>query len=82
MYNHRVEYGKKYGDFKVDGKWIFEVGGANKTFEQIANIPNSYILADDSEITSKEAFKKAHEMMKGNKWRLFKLNFSFIGWLF
>jgi predicted AAA+ superfamily ATPase len=49
MYNHRVEYGKKYGDFKVDGKWIFEVGGANKTFEQIANIPNSYILADDME---------------------------------
>ena len=40
---------KKYGDFKVDGKWIFEVGGANKTFEQIANIPNSYILADDME---------------------------------
>lgn len=49
MYTHRVEYGKKYGDFKVDGKWIFEVGGANKTFEQIANIPNSYILADDME---------------------------------
>ena len=28
----------------------------------------------------KEAFKKAKEMMKGNKWRLFKLQFSFIGW--
>ena len=28
----------------------------------------------------RDAFKKAKEMMKGNKWRLFKLNFSFIGW--
>ena len=29
---------------------------------------------------SKDAFKKAKEMMKGNKWRLFKLEFSFFGW--
>jgi hypothetical protein len=43
---HTVEYSKAQGDFKVDGKWIFEVGGADKTFEQIADIPNSYILAD------------------------------------
>jgi len=44
-----VEYGKQKGDFKVDGKWIFEVGGEGKTFEQIANLPNSYVLADDIE---------------------------------
>ena len=48
-YNHTVEYGKVQGDFKVDGKWIFEVGGEKKTFAQIADIPNSYILADDIE---------------------------------
>ena len=47
-------------------------------FYEYAMIP--YILADDAEISSKDAFKKAREMMKGNKWRLFKLNFSFIGW--
>ena len=48
-YSHTVEYGKVQGDFKVDGRWIFEVGGEKKTFAQIADIPNSYILADDIE---------------------------------
>ena len=47
---HEVEYGKKTGDFKVDGKYIFEVGGERKTFDQIANIPNSFILADSMEM--------------------------------
>ena len=46
---HTVEYGKQQGDFKVDGKWTFEVGGEGKTFDQIADLPDSYILADDIE---------------------------------
>lgn len=46
-FKHSVEYGKQHGDFVVDGKYTFEVGGANKNFKQIADIPNSYILADD-----------------------------------
>lgn len=48
-YQHRIEYGKKNGDFLIDGKYLFEIGGHNKTFDQIADIPNSYILADDTE---------------------------------
>ena len=48
-YSHTVEYGEQQGDFKVDGKWTFEVGGEGKTFDQIADLPNSYILADDIE---------------------------------
>ena len=44
---HEVEYGKQHGDFVVDGKYTFEVGGAGKGFKQIADISNSYILADD-----------------------------------
>ena len=48
-YNHSVEYGKQQGDFKVDGKWVFEVGGESKTFDQIADLPNSFVLADDIE---------------------------------
>jgi len=48
-YGHTVEYGKTAGDFKVDGKHTFEVGGKSKTYEQIAGIPDSYILADDIE---------------------------------
>ncbi len=43
---HTVEYGKEHGDFKVDGRITFEVGGKDKSFEQIANLPDSYILAD------------------------------------
>lgn len=48
-YQHDVEYSKQAGDFKIDGNCIFEVGGADKTFRQIAGTPNSYILADDME---------------------------------
>lgn len=46
---HLVEYGKSKGDFLVDGKFTFEVGGADKDYAQIADVPNSYILADDME---------------------------------
>lgn len=46
---HTVECGKTQGDFRVDGKWTFEVGGESKSFDQIADIPNSFILADDIE---------------------------------
>ena len=48
-YGHRLEYGKRSGDFKLDGKYTFEVGGQDKTFAQIADIPGSYVLADDME---------------------------------
>ncbi|MBQ7322267.1 MAG: DUF975 family protein [Clostridia bacterium] len=39
-----------------------------------------YILADHPEMSPTEAITKSREMMKGNKWRLFCLDFSFIGW--
>ncbi len=48
-HQHTIEYGKSQGDFKVDGKWTLEVGGDGKTFNQIADIPNSFVLADDIE---------------------------------
>ena len=47
--NHTVEYGKSVGDFKIDGKITFEVGGHDKSFDQIAIVPDSYILADSME---------------------------------
>jgi hypothetical protein len=47
--NHEVEYGKTQGDFVIDYKYIFEVGGADKTFKQIADLPNSFVLADNIE---------------------------------
>ncbi len=40
------------GDFLVDEKYVFEIGGKNKSFEQIKDLPYSYILSDDIEIGS------------------------------
>lgn len=37
------------GDFLVGGKYLFEIGGSGKDFEQIAGIPDSYIGADEIE---------------------------------
>lgn len=39
-----------------------------------------YILAEHPEMTAREALAASKEMMDGNKWRLFCLRFSFIGW--
>ncbi len=46
---HKLQYPKK-GDFLVDDKYTIEVGGKNKGFEQIKDIPNSYVAADDIEV--------------------------------
>jgi len=53
-------YGKRFlddaiwasevGDFLVEERYVFEVGGKNKSFKQIKDIPNSYVVADDIEI--------------------------------
>lgn len=37
------------GDFLVDDKYLFEIGGKNKSFKQIKDIPNSFVVADDIE---------------------------------
>ena len=37
------------GDFKVDGRWLFEIGGKGKKFSQIKDIPESFVAADDME---------------------------------
>ena len=44
---HVVEYGKTQGDFKVDSKYTFEIGGRSKDFSQIAGMKDSYVFADD-----------------------------------
>lgn len=46
---HTVEYGNAQGDFRVDGRWTFEAGGQDKSFDQIADLPDSYVLADAME---------------------------------
>ena len=44
-----LEVSKK-GDFLVDGKYIVEIGGKSKSYKQIKDIENSYVIADDIEI--------------------------------
>ena len=39
-----------------------------------------YILAEHPEYTAHDAINESKEIMDGNKWRLFCLQFSFIGW--
>ena len=47
--SHELSY-PKAGDFLVDGRYLFEVGGKGKTFTQIKDIPDSYLAVDDTEI--------------------------------
>jgi predicted AAA+ superfamily ATPase len=43
-------YAADQGDFYLEEKYTFEVGGKNKSFKQIKNVPLSYIAADEIEI--------------------------------
>ncbi|HEA29563.1 hypothetical protein LCGC14_2262780 [marine sediment metagenome] len=45
---HQIAYPKK-GDFLIDDKYTFEVGGKDKTSKQIKNILNAYVVADNVE---------------------------------
>jgi predicted AAA+ superfamily ATPase len=46
--NHTLTY-PAHGDFFLDGKWTFEIGGKNKSHKQIKDISDSFIVADNSE---------------------------------
>ncbi len=48
-YNHQVNYTDN-GDFMVDNRYVFEIGGKNKTGKQITNITNSFLALDNIEI--------------------------------
>jgi len=47
--DHTINYSDK-GDFLVDEKQTFEIGGKNKSFTQIADVSNSFVVADDIEV--------------------------------
>ena len=47
--SHQVTYPPK-GDFLIDGKYLFEVGGRKKSFDQIKDIPDSYLAVDETEV--------------------------------
>lgn len=43
----------KRGDFIVDSQYLFEIGGSHKTFDQINDMPNSYLGIDDIDVGRK-----------------------------
>lgn len=46
--SHHIQYNDQ-GDFLIDGKYTFEVGGKNKGNKQISGVKNAFIAADDIE---------------------------------
>lgn len=44
--NHKLSL-PKYGDFMVDNKWVFQIGTRYKDKEQIMDVPNSFVEADE-----------------------------------
>ena len=56
---------------------LFIIPGIVKIYEY-RMIP--YLLADNPDMSKQEAFRMSKAMMKGNKWRAFVLDLSFILW--
>jgi hypothetical protein len=48
FFNHKVEIPNR-GDFLIDDKYLFEIGGKNKK-KQIKNQENSFVVIDNLEI--------------------------------
>lgn len=44
-YSHHI-YASKYADFIVDDRYTFEIGGANKSLNQIQGVPESFLALD------------------------------------
>ena len=56
---------------------LFVVPGIIKTYEYRMV---DYILSENPEMNYSEALALSSKMMKGNKWKAFVLDLSFIGW--
>ncbi len=57
---------------------LFVIPGIVKSYSYAMTY---YILKDNPEMSANDAITESRRMMNGNKWRLFCLDFSFIGWL-
>lgn len=77
------QFGRAFGVYVINGVLIFLwallliIPGIIKALSYGMSY---YILIDNPEMSAIDARKKSMEMMQGNKWRLFCLHFSFIGW--
>ena len=58
--------------------WNFTIIGGIIKYYEYSMIP--YILAENPNISSKDAFKLSKELTKGDKFKIFKIDLSLIGW--
>lgn len=58
--------------------WNFTIAGGIIKHYEYAMIP--YILAENPKISRKDAFFLSKQLMNKNKWRVFLLDCSFLGW--
>ena len=47
--DHEVTYPQQ-GDFLLDERYVFEIGGHSKSFKQIKDVENSFVVADEIEV--------------------------------
>lgn len=89
----KAEIGTMFKGFQVFGKalWLniliaifttlwtmlFVVPGLIKSYSYAMAY---YVLADNPEMTAREALRESKEIMKGHKWELFVIHLSFILW--
>ena len=65
------------GIFTVLWTLLFIIPGIIKSYSYSMT---PFVLAEHPELSENEAITRSRELMDGNKWRLFCLMFSFIGW--
>lgn len=58
--------------------WTLTVIGGVIKYYSYSQVP--YILAENPDLTGREAITLSRRMMRGHKWELFLLDCSFIGW--
>ena len=67
-----------YTVYLIGWSLLFVIPGIVKSYSYAMTF---YVLRDNPSLTPTEAITRSREMMNGNKWRLFCLHFSFIGWI-
>ena len=75
---NRIVGGILYTLFLMLWTFLFWVPGIIKSFSYAMTF---YIMCDNPEMSGNDAITLSRKMMKGNKFRLFCLYFSFIGWM-
>lgn len=84
MEGFTTNFGRKVGAYWWQSLFIFLwslLFGIPAIIKGFAYSMQFYILADCPNVTAKDSLKLSMRMMRGNKWRLFVLELSFIGWL-